>query len=183
MVVVRRIIIQIVVWVGSVYAFSKLSLHRLGSCHVELQRLMHAVMSKQEMDFSILCGFRDKRDQDAAVRRGNSKLCWPHGRHNHKPSLAVDVAAYPIDNFNKLNTERTVSLSKVILDTARRMQIPVYWGGHWTHLNDIYHYQLPEVYASDSVDGYSYGAWADEPEVKSEVKSVVGRGSLLTCFY
>ena len=30
-----------------VYHFSRLSLERLGTCHVELQRLMHAVMNEQ----------------------------------------------------------------------------------------------------------------------------------------
>ena len=123
-----------------------LSLKRLGTCHFELQRLMHAVMNEQIMDFSILCGFRDKHDQNEAVKRGNSKLCWPHGRHNHLPSLAVDIAAYPIDKFNKDNTERTIALSKIVLKKAKELKIPVFWGGHWTHLDDIYHFQLPEYY-------------------------------------
>ena len=130
-----------------VYHFSKLSITRLSTCHVELQRLMHAVMNKQAMDFSVLCGFRDKHDQNLAVKRGHSKLCWPYGRHNHLPSLAVDVAAYPINNFDKENTQRTKVLAALIEATARELKIPVFWGGHWTHLDDIYHFQLPEHYA------------------------------------
>ena len=131
------------------YHFSNLSLSRLSTCHVELQRLMHAVMNEQRMDFSILCGFRNKHDQNDAVKRGTSKLCWPHGRHNHDPSLAVDVCAYPIDNFNQCNTARTMVLATLIQQKAKELKIPVYWGGHWTHLNDIYHFQLPESYATE----------------------------------
>ena len=129
------------------YHFSNLSLERLSTCHVELQRLIHAVMNEQLMDFSVLCGFRDMHDQNEAVKRGTSKLCWPHGRHNHRPSLAVDVCAYPINNFDKENTDRTHILATIILQKARDLEIPVFWGGHWTHLNDIYHFQLPEIYA------------------------------------
>ena len=128
------------------YKFSKLSLERLGTCHAQLQRLMNAVMLEQKMDFSVLCGFRNKADQDGAVARGTSELCWPHGRHNHKPSLAVDVIAYPICNFDVDNTIRTKRLAKLVLRKAKQLQIPVYWGGYWSHLDDIYHFQLPEHY-------------------------------------
>ena len=130
-----------------VYHFSRLSLERLGTCHVELQRLMHAVMNEQRMDFSILCGYRDEVDQNKAVKQGHSKLCWPHGRHNHNPSLAVDIAAYPIDDFNQDNTHRTKILAAIVQQKAKQLEIPVFWGGHWTHLDDIYHFQLPESYA------------------------------------
>ena len=112
---------------------------------------MHAVMNEQLMDFSILCGFRDKKDQNNAVKRGTSKLCWPHGRHNHMPSLAVDIAAYPIDEFSKENTDRTIMLATIVLQKAKDLKIPIFWGGHWTHLNDIYHFQLPSFYEKEAV--------------------------------
>ena len=130
------------------YKFSELSLQRLYSCHPELQRLMHTVMAEQYMDFSVLCGFRDREDQNNDVKRGTSKLCWPHGRHNHRPSLAVDVCAYPVNDFNQDNTDRTIQLSKYVLSVAEKLEIPVFWGGHWSHFKDIYHYQLPEIYAN-----------------------------------
>ena len=132
-----------------VYKFSKLSLERLATCHQDLQRLMHAVMADQIMDFSILCGFRDKQDQNDAVKRGTSELCWPHGRHNHKPSLAVDIAAYPINNFDDDNTFRTKELAKFVKLKAKELKIPVFWGGDWTHFKDIYHFQLPDIQLPD----------------------------------
>ena len=128
------------------YKFSKISLERLNTCHRLLQILMHSVMGQQIMDFSILCGFRDKKDQNDAVREGRSLLCWPHGRHNHKPSLAVDIAAYPIDDFNNTNTRRTIVLANLVKRTAQLKKIPVFWGGDWTHFKDVYHFQLPEFY-------------------------------------
>ena len=131
------------------YKFSKLSLERLSTCHILLQNLMKYVMEQQIMDFSILCGHRGKEAQNEAVREGHSLLCYPHGRHNNVPSLAVDIAAYPIDNFNHSNTVRTRRLACLVKRTAKLKKIPVFWGGDWTHFVDIYHFQLPEFYANE----------------------------------
>ena len=49
------------------------------------------------IDCSVLCGHRGEEDQNKAYDSGNSKVKWPNGRHNKKPSIAVDVAPYPID--------------------------------------------------------------------------------------
>ena len=134
------------------YKFSKLSLERLASCHYKLQALMHGVMGQQIMDFSILCGHRGKEAQNEAVRKKRSLLCWPHGRHNSTPSLAVDIAAYPIRDFDSINTSETINLAHIVKRTAKLKSIPVFWGGDWTHFRDIYHFQLPEFYK----DGSSY---------------------------
>ena len=136
----------------AVYKFSKISLTRLGSCHPELQRLMKAVMADQQMDFSVLCGHRGKAAQNEAVRKGRSLLCYPHGRHNKIPSLAVDVAAYPINDFNADNTKRTEVLATHIKAKASQLKIPVFWGGDWTHFVDIYHWQLPSFYGKPETD-------------------------------
>ena len=36
-------------------------------------------------------------NQGRAFLDGKSKLDWPHSKHNRTPSLAVDIAPYPID--------------------------------------------------------------------------------------
>ena len=130
------------------YKFSTISMERLDTCHRQLKKLIMLVMAEQVMDFSVLCGHRGKVAQNEAVRKGRSLLCYPHGRHNKLPSLAVDIAAYPIDNFNNDNTVRTKQLSVVVKRVARANKIPVFWGGDWTHFVDIYHYQLPAFYAN-----------------------------------
>jgi len=75
--------------------FGKRSLDRLSECHEDLQAIAHKLIEK--MDVTILCGHRGKEEQEQAFIAGNSKLRFPHSKHNKKPSLAIDIAPYPID--------------------------------------------------------------------------------------
>jgi peptidoglycan LD-endopeptidase CwlK len=72
--------------------FSETSKARLKTCHRDLQTLFGHVI--QEMDCTIVCGHRDKPEQDKAFSEGKSKLQYPKSKHNHNPSWAVDVAPY-----------------------------------------------------------------------------------------
>jgi peptidoglycan L-alanyl-D-glutamate endopeptidase CwlK len=76
---------------------STLSVALLGECHPDLQRLVRAYEKVAPRDFSVACGYRNKVDQNAAYARGDSKLQWPHSKHNQSPSLAVDLWPYPVD--------------------------------------------------------------------------------------
>lgn len=72
--------------------FSEISKQRLDTCHRDLRTLFaHAI---QDYDFSIICGHRDKPEQDKAFAEGKSKLKYPNSKHNQNPSLAVDAAPY-----------------------------------------------------------------------------------------
>lgn len=79
--------------------FSKISEERLNTCHPLLQTLMREVI--KTYDCAILCGHRNKEDQDKAFEGGFSKVKFPNGKHNSMPSLAVDVAPNPIDWSNR----------------------------------------------------------------------------------
>jgi peptidoglycan L-alanyl-D-glutamate endopeptidase CwlK len=45
----------------------------------------------------VLCGHRGQEAQDTAFKQGASKLKWPNSKHNKTPSLAVDIAPYPVN--------------------------------------------------------------------------------------
>ena len=47
----------------------------------------------------IVCGHRNKEDQNKAFAEGKSKLKWPKGKHNKLPSQAVDAAPYISGNI------------------------------------------------------------------------------------
>jgi peptidoglycan L-alanyl-D-glutamate endopeptidase CwlK len=72
--------------------FSEISKQRLSSCHRDLKTLFGNVI--QDFDCTIVCGHRDKPDQDKAFAEGKSKLQYPQSKHNHIPSLAVDAAPF-----------------------------------------------------------------------------------------
>ena len=56
--------------------FGTRSRERLDTCHQDLQTLFEAVI--EEVDCSVICGHRNKADQDKAFASGNSKaiLKW-----------------------------------------------------------------------------------------------------------
>jgi peptidoglycan L-alanyl-D-glutamate endopeptidase CwlK len=47
-----------------------------------------------EFDCTIVCGHRDKKEQDKAVAEGKSKLPYPQSKHNSSPSMAIDAAPF-----------------------------------------------------------------------------------------
>jgi len=118
-------------------SFGKKSQERLAELDPRLQRILTAVI--QHTDFTILCGHRPKVEQDAAVAAGNSKLPWPLSKHNQKPSLAVDVAPWPVD---WQDTKRFAYLAGAIMQEAQSLGIRLAWGGHWKGLVDMPHFEL-----------------------------------------
>ena len=117
--------------------FSKQSLDRLATCHPDLQRLMHAVIRR--VDITILCGHRGETEQNAAFANHTSQLKWPKGKHNKLPSLAVDIAPYPVD-WN--NVQRFKDVAEIVKQEATDLDIDIEWGGDWHSIVDLPHWQL-----------------------------------------
>lgn len=128
-------------------SFGKRSLERLATCDVRLQQVAKAAIIR--MDFTVLCGHRNKAEQDDAYERGASKLRFPKSKHNSLPSKAMDLAPYPIDWEN---IDRFIALSHIVLDEAKKFNIPIRWGGDWNRdgnwkdekFRDLPHYEIDE---------------------------------------
>ena len=119
--------------------FGRKSTERLAQAHPDLQHLFNEVI--KTIDCSVLCGYRGKEEQEAAYRDGNSKLHFPDSKHNHLPSLAVDVAPYPI---NWQNIERFKTFGAFVKKTAEELGITIRWGGDFKTWKDYPHYELPK---------------------------------------
>ena len=117
--------------------FSQASLDKLNTCHPDLVRLFSKAI--ESFDFTVLVGFRNKEEQDAAVAAKKSKDVWPKSKHNTSPSIAIDVVPYPI-NFD--NKNRIRFFAGFIMGLARSMGIPLRWGGSW----------FQEIWATDFND-------------------------------
>lgn len=83
---------------------SKVSLLKLATCQSELRRFVAALSEGIDRgeclevdDITVLCGYRGEKEQLEAFEKGASKLKWPHSKHNRLPSLAVDIAPYPVN--------------------------------------------------------------------------------------
>lgn len=125
--------------------FGEASLTKLATCDERLQRLFHEVI--RHFDIRIIQGHRGQLEQDGYFDEGKSKLRWPLSKHNQRPSLAVDVAPYPIDWEN---TNRFFYLAGLVEGTAEMMGIPIRWGGDWDsdkdfsdqRFNDLPHFEI-----------------------------------------
>lgn len=112
--------------------FGAESIKQLATCHPDLQVVMKEAI--KYIDFSVLEGHRGQAAQEAAFAAGNTKLHWPNGKHNKSPSLAVDIAPYPL-NWN--DTERFVYFAGHIMAMAKMLLAQgkithfVRWGGDW----------------------------------------------------
>ena len=138
---------------GRMPKFSQESFSKLSTCHLDLQAVFFEVI--HTIDCTILEGHRNQQDQDKAYADGKSKLQWPHGKHNSTPSLAVDVAPYPV-NFK--DTQRFFYFAGFVKGVAEGLKIQgkithnIRWGGDWNSdnkfddnkFNDFVHFELIE---------------------------------------
>jgi peptidoglycan L-alanyl-D-glutamate endopeptidase CwlK len=75
-------------------SFGKASRAKLDTCHPLLQELCQRVV--QHRDITIIYGHRGQAEQDDAYARKASTKRWPDSKHNTTPSVAVDVAPWPL---------------------------------------------------------------------------------------
>lgn len=111
--------------------FSQKSLSNLSTCHPDLQKLFNEVI--KYFDCTIIEGYRSEEDQFKAFKDGRSKII-SGGKHNNSPSLAVDVAPFPIDWQDK---ERFYYFAGFVKGIATSLGIKIRWGGDWNENNNL----------------------------------------------
>ena len=125
--------------------FGKRSKERLATCDERLQKVFNEVINY--VDCSVLEGHRGEREQNKYFAEGKSKVQYPLGRHNAKPSRAVDVVPYQIDWNDR---ERFHLFAGFVLGIAYSMDISLRWGGDWNqnfevddnNFDDFPHFEL-----------------------------------------
>ena len=122
-------------------SFGKKSQERLNTCDPRLVELFEEVV--EHFDCSVIQGYRDEAEQNKAFEDGFSKLKYPKGSHNKYPSLAVDIAPYPIDWKDR---DRFHLFAGFVKGIASQMGLNIRWGGDWnsdTHTKDNNFDDLP----------------------------------------
>lgn len=123
--------------------FSRASAQRLATCHADIRRVCENVI--KTYDITILEGHRNKTDQEQYFSQGKSQLHYPHSKHNSLPSLAVDVAPYPVDWSD---TARFCTMWEVFRAVAQQLrecgEITSHfeWGGNWKKFKDYPHIEI-----------------------------------------
>ena len=103
----------------------------------------------QYVDFTILETYRDRERQEQMFEEGRSTLRWPHSKHNQNPSLAVDIAPYPIDWDDLTRFYRLMGLVQGLAWTKGiETRIGLDWDRDWDHKdnrwNDGPHIEIVE---------------------------------------
>jgi peptidoglycan LD-endopeptidase CwlK len=125
--------------------FGSRSINRLKTCDQKLQELFYEVV--KHFDCSILEGHRGEEGQNKAYTDGKSKVKYPNGKHNQNPSIAVDVAPYPIDWSDR---DRFHYFGGFVLGVAKEMGMNIRWGGDWNQdtetkdnkFDDLVHFEI-----------------------------------------
>lgn len=125
--------------------------HRQRStCDIRLNLIGDIVL--QLKDHSVIKGHRTRDEQDTAFLLGNSKLRWPHGKHNKKPSIAVDVRAWPWPEDEQDQREEQLYLLGLYKGVGHMKGVRLRVGGDWDRdgeiadngFDDLFHIEIDE---------------------------------------
>jgi hypothetical protein len=109
----------------------------LGTCDPRLVEI--ATLTIRHFDFTVLEGFRAPELQQAAYESGASSV--QKGKHNVFPSLAFDLAPYPIEWHN---IPRFCILAGYIFEASYEVGVTLRWGGFWQHPFDPGHFEITD---------------------------------------
>lgn len=123
--------------------FSKESKDLLATCDPNLQKLFNEVI--KYFDCKVLEGHRSTERQLQLYKEGKTRVKF--GKHNEFPSLAVDIAPYPV-SWKDLS--RFYYFAGFAMGIARSMNLKIRWGGDWDsdtdlhdqEFNDLVHFEL-----------------------------------------
>ena len=132
-------------------SFGKTSRARLSTCDIRWQNIMNEVI--KYYDCTIITGHRGKEEQNIKVAEGTSEVSWPNSKHNSMPSMAIDVAPWPIPTeWGEAWKDRVkfYELKAIIFYETKKQGISIRWGGDWDRdydytdnsFDDLVHYEV-----------------------------------------
>ena len=121
--------------------FSEQSENKLKTCHPDLIMICRFVI--EIFDYTVLCGWRDKEEQDKAYPK-YSNIKFPFSKHNNinkngdPQSLAIDVIPY--DSIKRKivswDADKEFCLMAGFFKmSAYALNIPIRWGHDWNNNN------------------------------------------------
>lgn len=117
-------------------------LEKLNQCHVEIILFFNFV-KQNHYDVHIAWGYRDQSAQELCTSQGKSKNHWPTSKHNHSEngqpcSLAIDLFQLTDDGHAQFEEP----FYEMIWLQTKDKNLPIKWGGEFTHLKDYDHFEL-----------------------------------------
>jgi len=127
------------------FAFGNTSLQRLSTCHRDLQIIANEVIKCTDVDFGIAEGHRSVERQQELYAKGRTKPgpkvtnidgVTKIGKHNLKPSMAIDIYAF-INGKAVWHGETItyimgmfIAVSEILFREGK-ISHKLRWGGNW----------------------------------------------------
>lgn len=121
----------------SKFKLSTRSKDRLKGVHPDLVRVVELAITLTEVDFAITEGLRTRERQAQLLKEGKSKTM----NSRHITGHAVDVAAW-VDNTVSWDFKYYYKIAEAMKEAAKRLSVPIVWGGDWTTFKDGPHFEL-----------------------------------------
>tara|TARA_R110000751_G_scaffold25086_4_gene68464 strand:- start:568 stop:930 length:363 start_codon:yes stop_codon:yes gene_type:complete len=112
------------------YKLGNRSNDRLEGVDPSLQTVVRSAIARTEQDFSVICGLRTRKEQEALVAKGASQTM----KSKHLGGFAVDLMAYIDGGRWELNLYDEIA--DAMKGAAKELGIKVRWGAAW-HINNI----------------------------------------------
>lgn len=134
--------------------FGNRSTQNLNTCDSDLIKIFNHVV--KHFNCAVIYGNRGEDKQNELYSQGFSKKQFPNSKHNSSPSMAADVAPYPIDwndtNRFYLFAGRVIATAEFLYE-ANIISHLIRWGGDWDRdtqvkdqtFNDLAHFELIKV--------------------------------------
>lgn len=112
------------------------SLKKLEGVHPDLRLVV--LSAAESADFIVTEGLRTKEKQEQLVAAGASQTM----KSRHLDGKAVDLAAL-VSGEVRWDWPLYAKLATAMKEAAKKLGIPIEWGGDWKTLKDGPHFQLP----------------------------------------
>jgi peptidoglycan L-alanyl-D-glutamate endopeptidase CwlK len=142
------------------FKFGERSIDNLDTAHADLKLIMQEALHRSMVDFGVSEGYRSLERQLKLFKEGKSRIdgIKKKGKHNHFPSLAVDIYAYVPGNkklaYDKAHLGYLAGVIMTVADLLLEegeISHRLRWGGNWDgdgtllvdqNLKDMPHFEL-----------------------------------------
>ena len=116
------------------YKLGNRSKERLEGVDASMQTVVRSAITITEQDFSVICGLRTRKEQEALVAKGASQTM----KSKHLDGDAVDLMAYVDGGRWELNLYDEIA--DAMKTSAKELGVKIRWGAAW-YIDDFGAYE------------------------------------------
>ena len=114
------------------FKLSQRSFQRLAGVDAALQETVKLAIQKTKIDFGVICGMRNLKEQEALVAKGASKTM----KSKHLEGKAVDLMAYIDGGRASWELNLYDEIADAMKEASKETEVDLRWGAAW-HINSM----------------------------------------------